>query len=321
MERVQYALLTILLLMLGGYVIIKYIDNMKMRSVLFVILCIAVFLLEAILAKNPKCAIPRVMILDFLNSVIFIGLIVIFISLTGRFGEELSEINKIQNAFQGNNVFLFSYSDSIGAKGYKNLESAVRDAIKYRKKSLGQKGLKEIYRIQVGEKAFIYLKETEDIVEVEFFQQDDLYYCAGSKALSYTGLLSSDSYIMEETMKKDIANTMWRGIGYKEVGAPAWGVTDDEQIFSTTINGAKMDDVIQIDEIDGKKYYFWITTNLEGIETIDDVKEIKIENAESEERTNEEYVSILLDNKEDFDYVARMMQQWPDRSIINFMGG
>lgn len=62
---IRISLFAILLLMLGGCVIIKYIDNMRMRSVLFVILCIAVFLLEAILAKSPKCAMPRVMILDF----------------------------------------------------------------------------------------------------------------------------------------------------------------------------------------------------------------------------------------------------------------
>ena len=33
-------------------------------------------------------------------------------------------------------------------------------------------------------------------------------------------------------------------------------------------------------------------------------------------RPNEEYISIFLDNREDFDYVAEMMKQWPDRSII-----
>lgn len=36
------------------------------------------------------------------------------------------------------------------------------------------------------------------------------------------------------------------------------------------------------------------------------------------ERTDEEYISILLDNKEDFDYVAEMIQQWPPGSYIDF---
>ncbi|MDE6750633.1 MAG: hypothetical protein K2K21_16465 [Lachnospiraceae bacterium] len=44
-----------------------------------------------------------------------------------------------------------------------------------------------------------------------------------------------------------------------------------------SVNSEKVDEVMQIDEIDGKKYYFWIMTNVEEIETIDDVKEAKIE--------------------------------------------
>ena len=38
-------------------------------------------------------------------------------------------------------------------------------------------------------------------------------------------------------------------------------------------------------------------------------------------RTKEEYMAVLLDNKENFDYVAEMMQQWPARSNIDFVGG
>lgn len=38
------------------------------------------------------------------------------------------------------------------------------------------------------------------------------------------------------------------------------------------------------------------------------------------ERTDEEYISIFLDNREDFEYVAEMMKQWPDGNIINLEG-
>lgn len=99
-----------------------------------------------------------------------------------------------------------------------------------------------------------------------------MYYSYGSKLLVYYGWGSNDKYTVEETIRKDIANTMWRGLDSNEVGVPAWGVSIDEQISSMTINSRKVDDVIQIDEIDGKKYYFWITTNIGEIETIEDVK-------------------------------------------------
>jgi len=202
--------------------------------------------------------------------VIFTGLIVIF-------GKELLEMNRIQNIFQGNNGYLSSYSKDIGDKGYDDIESALEDRIENRKKTTNQNGLKEIYRIQTEEKIFIYFKEKEAIIEFEFFKQNDLYYSSGSKVLLYDGIGSSDGYTVEETIRKDVANTMWRGIGNNELEVPAWGVCSDERIFSMTINSEKVDDVIQIDEKDGKKYYFWIVSNIEEIKTIDDVEDIVIE--------------------------------------------
>lgn len=64
-----------------------------------------------------------------------------------------------------------------------------------------------------------------------------------------------------------------------------------------------------------------ITLTAAGMMIISSLKkqmEVKqIENTEtSRERTNEEYVSIFLENREDFNYVAEIMKQWPDRSSI-----
>ena len=172
---------------------------------------------------------------------------------------------------------MFSYSKDIGSKGYEDLESAVKDIVEYRGKHLEEKEMKEIYRAQVENKEYIYLKEPESVTELEFFRQDDLYYYSGSKVLTYVGVGSNDSYTITETVRKDIANTMWRGVGSEKGKAPAWGVSDDEQIFSVTINDKEVDNIIPIDKNNGKNYYFWIMLNADGIGTIDDVKEIKIE--------------------------------------------
>lgn len=40
-----------------------------------------------------------------------------------------------------------------------------------------------------------------------------------------------------------------------------------------------------------------------------------IENVENTERADEEYISIFLDNREDFEYVAEIMQKWDFGSI------
>ncbi len=56
--------------------------------------------------------------------------------------------------------------------------------------------------------------------------------------------------------------------------------------------------------------------SIEDIEIIEDME--SIENTENVEKTNEEYILVLLNNKEDFDFVAEMMMQWPERSSIKF---
>lgn len=269
-KLIRVGLFSIVLLLFSVYIIVEYVDSMKMRLVIFAILFVLLAIVAAMLLKSSKCAVSRIMMLDVLTIGIFIGLLV-------SFGKELLAINEVQGAFEGNNGFSFSYSKNIGDKGYENIDSAVADAIEYRKKITNQNELEEIYRVQTGEKIFIYFKEPENIIEFGFFRQNDLYYSYGSKLLMYYGVGSSDRYTAEETIRKDIANTMWRGFESKEVGVPAWGVSSDEQIFSMTINGRKVYDVIQIDEKDGKKYYFWITTNTGEIETIEDVKEATIQ--------------------------------------------
>ncbi|MDE6023995.1 MAG: hypothetical protein K2G45_00930 [Lachnospiraceae bacterium] len=267
---IRVSLFSILLLLFSGYMIVEYVDSMKIRLVIFIILFVLIAIIAVILLRSSKCAASRIILLDVLTIVIFVGLL-------GSFAKELMAINEIQSAFEGNNGFSFSYSKNIGDKGYEDIDSAVADAIENRKKTTNQNELEEIYRVQTGEKIFIYFKESENIIEFEFFRQNDLYYSYGSKLLMYYGVGSSDRYTAEETIRKDIANTMWRGFESKEVGVPAWGVSTDEKIFSMTINARKVDDVIQIDEKDGKKYYFWITTNTGEIETMEDVKKVTIQ--------------------------------------------
>lgn len=265
-KLIRVSLFSILLLLFSVCIITEYVDSMKIRLVMFIILFVLTAIVAVILLRSSKCAASRIIMLDVLTIVIFVGLL-------GSFAKKLMAINEIQSAFEGNNGFSFSYSKNIGDKGYEDIDSAVTDA---KKKTTNQNELEEIYRVQTGEKIFIYFKESENIIEFEFFRQNDLYYSYGSKLLMYYGVGSSDKYTAEETIRKDIANTMWRGFESKEVGVPAWGVSTDEMIFSMTINERKVDDVIQIDEKDGKKYYFWITTNIGEIETMEDVKEAAI---------------------------------------------
>lgn len=267
----------------AGDALAKYLDAIKIRNMLYKTLPITFFsfiVLIIILIREPGIAAKRVTILDILS-------IVMFIVLMSLLKKDLTSYNEIATSFQGNNTYVPFYSEGInGVKGYDDLEKALEDRIeyvmrtgytKYGRTVTYHKELEEIYRIQTEEKIFVYCKiDDEYIAEFDFVVRDDLYYCLGEMDVEYIGLFCSDEHTAEETIRTDIAYTMWReGIRVLE-GAPAWGVSTDENIFSMTINSENVDDVILINEIDGKKYYFWITTNVDGIETIDDVKAAEI---------------------------------------------
>ena len=134
---------------------------------------------------------------------------------------------------------MFSYSKDIRSKGYEDLESAVKDIVEYRGRHLEQNETEEIYRVRMENKEYVYWKEPESIVELEFFRQDDLYYYSGSKVLTYVGIGSSDSYTTTETVRKDIANTMWRGVGSEKGEAPAWGYPMMNRFFQLRLTTRK----------------------------------------------------------------------------------
>ena len=61
-----------------------------------------------------------------------------------------------------------------------------------------------------------------------------------------------------------------------------------------------------------------VKKSLEERKRIGDTEIIEnLEITEDMDRPDEEYVSIFLNNREDFDYVAEIMTQWPERSIID----
>lgn len=87
-KAIRISLFSILLLMFSGYMITEHIDNMKTRSILFILLLIAIVILAVILLKSSICTFPRLIILDFLSLAILIGLM-------GTFWKGVSEIGEL----------------------------------------------------------------------------------------------------------------------------------------------------------------------------------------------------------------------------------
>lgn len=253
----------------------KYGDAIKFRNILYYslpFLLIAYIVLIVMLVINPKWKVTRVTILDVASIVMFIVLLAI-----GQ--KEVSKMTELHNAFQGNNIYASFYSNGIGGnRGYDNMEGLLEERIEFEKNTGNHNEMEEIYRIQAGEKIFVYCKVDEEyVVEFDFIEQNDLYYYLGELYILYDWIGYDGKYTEEATIKADIVNTMRRDGVKRLEGAPAWGVSADEQIDSMTINDEPVDDVILINEKDEKKYYFWVITNVEKIKTFDDVKTAEIE--------------------------------------------
>lgn len=270
-----FSIILIMFMCEVGDVLAKYGDAIKVRNILYYslpILLIAYIVLIVILVINPKLKVTRVTILDVVSIVIFIVLMVLL-------RKELQITIEIQNAFQGNNTYAPFYSNGIGgSRGYDDMESLLEEKIEYAKSTGNHNEMEEIYRIQAGEKIFVYCKVDEEyVVEFDFVEQDDLYYFLGELYVLYYWRGNDGSYTDEETIRKDIAYTMRRDGVQILAGVPAWGVSADEQIASMVINNKPVDEVILVNEIDGKKYYFWLIMNVEELETIIDVQMAEIE--------------------------------------------
>lgn len=270
-----FAIISIMFMCEAGDALAKYGDAIKVRNILYYslpFLFIAYIVLIVMLVINPKWKVTRVTILDVVSIVMFIVLMVLL-------QKEVSSMTELQNAFQGNNIYASFYSNGIGgSRGYDNMEELLEERIEFEKNTGNHNEMEEIYRIQTGEKIFVYCKVDEEyVVEFDFIEQNDLYYYLGELYILYDWIGYDGRYSEEATIKTDIVHTMRRDGVKRLEGAPAWGVSADEQFASMVINGKPVDEVILVNEIDGKKYYFWLIMNVEELETIIDVKAAEIE--------------------------------------------
>lgn len=149
----------------------------RMLPVVFILF----ILLMIILIKNSGLAALRVTILDVLSIVMFIS----FMLLLQRDVMILKEISMFQ--VQSNNAYSSFYGNGIGGgRGYADFEKTLDDKIEYIKKTGNHNILEEIYQIQSGENIFIYYNVDEEaIMEIAFFNLDDLYYYLGNTYLQY----------------------------------------------------------------------------------------------------------------------------------------
>lgn len=255
----------IMLLLFSVLIITKTIDAIKLRNGVSIITSIVIviigLLLFTIMNKNRK----YIVVLYILSGVIFIIILgLIFANLIGA--------DSIYN-YQGNNIYNSQYVKSIGSKGYHSIDEGVTNVIK---EKYGEDDYEELYRVFDENYIWVFEKSDLKIIELEFYEEDSKYFYSGSTVLTYDSTISTSEYSDIETIRADVAHSIFFGMKEENIIYPVWGVSEYSEIENVSINNVKIDYAEKLMDSNEREYYFWIITNIGKIENAEDIEKITI---------------------------------------------
>lgn len=240
-------------------------DSIKLRNGVFIITSIVIviigLLLFTIMNKNRK----YIVVLYIISGVIFIIILgLIFANLIGA--------DPIYN-YQGNNIYNSQYVKSIGSKGYHSIDEGVTNVIK---EKYGEDDYEELYRVFDENYIWVFEKSDLKIIELEFYEEDSKYFYSGSTVLTYDSTISTSEYSDIETIRADVAHSIFFGMKEENIIYPVWGVSEYSEIENVSINNVKIDYAEKLMDSNEREYYFWIITNIGKIENAEDIEKITI---------------------------------------------
>lgn len=264
----------VLFLMLSAILILKISDSVKVRNALFVMALVVTAALVVLFVKLTYLRRLPVFVINIINAVILAGIIVLlFINLLKVTGVE---------QFQGNNYYAGSYESSIGDIGNDNLDECIKQVLSEEIAGQTLQDLykyEEIYRLLRDDAVWIFFKGENRIMRLEYLIENGRYYASGNTVLIYYGLSDEADYSDEETIRKDIANSILNE--RMNVSGPVWGVTANKNAADMQINSVGVDYVEKISDEEGNIYYFWlIEEDFDEVKTVEDIKAITIEGME-----------------------------------------
>lgn len=253
-----------IMLLLFSILIITTIDSIMLRNCVFIISSIVIviigLLLFFIMNKNRK----YIVVLYILSGVIFI--IMLSLIFTNLIGTDL-----VDNC-QGNNIYNSQYVKSIGSKGYNSIDEGVTNMLE----KYGEDEYEELYRVSDENYIWVFEKGNCKIIELEFYEEDSKYFYSGSTVLAYDSTISTLEHSDIETIRADVAHSIFSGMKEENIIYPVWGVSEYSKIENVSINNVKIDFVEKLMDGNGSEYYFWIIVNIGKIENVEDIKKIKI---------------------------------------------
>ena len=253
-----------IMLLFFSILIITTIDSIMLRNSVFIITSIVIVIIGllffSIINKNRK----YVVVLYILSGVIFI--IILSFLFTNLIGTDL-----VGNC-QGNNIYNSQYVNSIGSKGYDSIDEGVTNIIE----KYGEDEYEELYRVFDENYIWVFEKGNCKIIELEFFKEGSNYFYSGSTVLAYDSTISTSEYSDIETIRADVAHSIFSGMKEENIIYPVWGVSEYSKIENVSINNVKIDFVEKLMDSNGSEYYFWIIMNIGKIESVEDIEKIKI---------------------------------------------
>lgn len=202
-------------------------------------------------------------------------------------------INRASNlSYQGNNTYNSFYERSFGSSGYNDIDGSVAESIIKKQYQTtfsesedlyGPLNVEELYRVKEGNYLWTFYKynlgtEITQMTALEFYNKNNKYYYYGSTTLAFDETsFTASKYSAAETIKADIAQSLFGRIKVKGIVYPVWGVTENIGIINASINGNQADYVREITGSDGQTYYFWLIKNIGEIENVEDIESIPIE--------------------------------------------
>lgn len=266
-------------------IIPKLIVSVMLRNILFMIGSVVVIAIGILLffKMHRKRGIILVYIL---NAVILISIPVILFLTVGTMGKIIRYIN------YGNNRYNCSYNRSIGGWGYSNVDEAVSRIVMKNNRGIGFKKFEEqfgsvnfekLYSVSEGNYVWTFYRydfgsDVTSILSMEFYKENNKYYLFGNTSLMYgENDFTSSGHSDEDTIRADIAISIFGRIKDKGIIYPAWGVSENSEIANAYINGVQVDHVEEITIGDGKTYYFWVIKDIGEIEDINEIENIAVE--------------------------------------------
>lgn len=199
-----------------------------------------------------------------------------------------ADFDSLEIAGSGANGNAYEYGRNLKNREYNSFEEVVEaEKLAYDKdKILLQlsKGNLEIVFV-MDEESLNVFGQDEKITTVRSIEtvvnENGKYIYSGGRILKIDYLKysrkDSENCNWEDTVRADLSmSTMKEYKDYVAEGVydilPAWGITDNENVYQMSIDGQKVDEVIEIDTT-GNKFYFWIIYDLQ---TSRNIKEIDI---------------------------------------------